>query len=341
MRSRLFSAALGLALAGCREQAVAPAPLAPAPLPAPQAVPQRSDAACQAPPDLPSARVKLRAATGQLRIGVLAGLKDADEDNVASLKKLVAELKRRGADVLLADGDLGDNPDEQETLLGVLTESGLPLLAVAGNREVRSELDAAEAELRKKGARIVDLSHERIVELGDATVVGLPGAFERRLLHADGACVYGQKDLDALQDALGRVAQPAILVAALPPRGQDAKALDVTEGQNVGDPRLNALLRRAPFGVFGQVWESGGRAIDSAGKPVPQATEVEQLYLNPGAADRTPWPMEGGTMAQGQVALLSIRGGKASWEKISLPPEEPATPATGAQKRGALEDEKR
>ncbi|HEX4384546.1 MAG TPA: hypothetical protein VH083_16405 [Myxococcales bacterium] len=317
MPSRLFAAVAALALAGCREQTVTPVQPAAAPVPAPQAVPQRSDAACQASPDLPSAHVKLRAPSGQLRIGVLAGLKDADDDNVASLKKLVAELKRRGADVLLADGDLGDNPDEQETLLGVLAESGLPLLAVAGNREVRSELDAAEAELRKKGAHIVDLSHERIVELGDATVVGLPGAFERRLLHADGACVYGQKDLDALADALTHVAQPAILVAALPPRGQDAKALDVSEGQNVGDPRLNALLRRAPFGVFGQVWESGGRAIDAAGKPVPQGTEVDQLYLNPGAADRTPWPMADGTMAQGQAALLTIHGSKASWEKIA------------------------
>jgi len=107
--------------------------------------------------------------------------------------------------------------------------------------EPTSALDPlAEAELRKKGGKIVDLSHERIVELGDATVVGLPGAFERRQLHADGACVYGQKDLDALAEALNHVAQPAILVAALPPRGQDAKGLDVSEGQNVGDPRLVA-----------------------------------------------------------------------------------------------------
>jgi hypothetical protein len=321
MPSRTFYAVAALALSGCRKQAAAPAPQPPAPLPAPQATPQRSDASCQAPPDAPSARVKLRAASGQVRIGALAGLKDADDDNLVVLKKLVAELKRRGADVLLADGDLGDNPDEQETLLGVLVETGLPVLAVAGNREVRSDLDAAEAELRRKGARIVDLSHERIVELGDATVVGLPGAFERRQLHADGACVYGQKDLDALAEALTHVAQPAVLVAALPPRGQDAKALDVSEGQNVGDPRLAALLRRAPFGIFAQVWESGGRAIDSAGKPVPQGTEVAQLYLNPGAADRTPWPMADGSTASGQAAMLTIRDKKGSWEKIAVAEE--------------------
>src|SRR5205085_3695391 len=133
----------------------------------------------------------------------------------AFIRRLVAELARRGADVLVADGDLGDNADEQETLLGTLTESGLPVLAVAGNREVRSELDAAEAELRKKGARIVDLSHVRVADLGDATVVGLPGTFDRRQLHSEGACVYVQRDIDAVSAALDRIAPPVVVVAAV------------------------------------------------------------------------------------------------------------------------------
>src|SRR5512144_132052 len=179
MRSAIAAVAL-LALAACREKAApAPAP-APTPVPPRPVQPLRSDAACAAPFDSPGAREKLRAPSGEVKIGALAGLKDADEDNVAFIRRLVAELRRRGAEVLIADGDLGDNPDEQETLLGALTDSGLPVLAVAGNREVRSELDAAEGELRKKGARIVDLSHTRVVDLGDVTVVGLPGTFERR-----------------------------------------------------------------------------------------------------------------------------------------------------------------
>src|SRR5207302_11018080 len=164
-RSRAISAAAALALAGCRDKTPAPAPPPPAPAPFPQAAPQRSDVACAAPFDVPGAREKIRAAAGQVRIGALAGLKDAEEDNLAHLRLLLAELKRRGAEVLVADGDLGDNPDEQETLLGALAETGLPVLAVAGNREVRSELDAAETELRKKGARIIDLSHTRAVDL--------------------------------------------------------------------------------------------------------------------------------------------------------------------------------
>src|SRR4030088_2523960 len=127
---RAISAAAALALAGCRDKAPAPAIPPPVPAPAPQAAPQRSDAACEAPLDSPGAREKLRPPQGQVRIGALAGLKEADDENVAHLRKLVAELKRRGAEVLIADGDLGDNPDEQETLLGVLTESGLPVLAV-------------------------------------------------------------------------------------------------------------------------------------------------------------------------------------------------------------------
>ena len=317
-RHSAISAAAALALTGCREKAVPPPAPVPAPLtPTPQATPLRSDAACTAPLDAPGSREKIREKKGEVRIGVLGGLKDADEDNVAYIKKLVAELKRRGAEVLVADGDLGDNADEQETLLGALTESGLPVIAVAGNREVRSELDAAEAELRKKGARILDLSHTRIVDLGDAALFGLPGAFERRQLHSDGACIYVGKDIDALATALEHFqTAPTVLVSAVPPRGQDAKSLDVSEGQNLGDPRLVALLKKAPFGIFGQVWESGGRAVDGKGQPVRQDAESDQLYLNPGAADHTPWPMADGSTVAGQAALLIVRGKRASWERI-------------------------
>ena len=303
-------------LIGCREKALPPPATQPAPSPVRQVSPLRSDAACAAPFDAPGAREKVRAATGELKIGVLAGLKDADDENVTWIRKLTAELKRRGADVIVVAGDLGDNPDEQETLLGVVADTGLPVLVVAGNREVRSDLDAAEAEVRKKGGRIVDLSRTRVVELGDATVVGLPGTFERRQLHADGACIYVQRDIDAVGAALDRIHPPAVLVAAVPPRGQDAKALDVSEGQNVGDPRLSPLLQKAPFGIFGQVWESGGKAVDGRGVPIPAGVESERLYLNPGAADRTPWPMSDGTTVAGQAALLTVRGRRASWERI-------------------------
>jgi len=304
------------AVVACREK-VAPLAAAPtAPTVALQTSPLRTDAACAAPFDAPGTREKLRAATGQLRIGALAGLKDADEDNVAWIRKLVAELKSRGAEVLIAAGDLGDNPDEQETLLGAVAESGLPVIAVAGNREVRSELDAAEGALRKKGARIIDLSHTRIVDLGDATVVGLPGAFERRQLHAEGACMYAQREIDAVATVLDRLPRPTLLVAAVPPRGQDARALDVSEGQNVGDPRLSPLLQKAQFAIFGQVWESGGRAIDGRGAPVPPKTDSPRLYLNPGAADRTPWPMADGSTVSGQAALLTVHGRNATWEQV-------------------------
>src|SRR5260370_33770279 len=299
MRKTALAAAL--ALAGCREKAAPPPAPAPLPAPQPQAAPQRSAADCEAPLDAPGSREKLRERKGEVRIGVLAGLKEADEDNLVWLRRLVAELKRRSADVIVAAGAVGATADEQETLLGALVESGLPVVAAAGNREVRGELDAAENELRKKGARIVALSHTRIVDLGDATLVGLPGAFERRQLHADGACIYVQKDIEAVASALEHVQQPAVLVAAVPPRGTDKKALDASEGQNLGDARLNVLLRRAPFGIFGQVWEAGGRAVDRPGKPVRGPTAAEPPYPKPRAPhppappphDRAPPPPQG------------------------------------------------
>jgi len=180
------------------------------------------------------------------------------------------------------------------------------------------------SEARKKGAKVWDLSHTRVVDAGDALIVGLPGTMDRRLLHADGACVYVQRDLDALAAWLDRLPAkepPAVLVMAVPPRGRDRSALDVSEGQNVGDARIVPLLtsRRAPFGIFGQVWESGGRAIDARGAPVPPGTVSDQLYLNPGAADRTNWPLADGTRVAGQAALLVLRGRQGTAEIVRLP----------------------
>ena len=131
-------------------------------------------------------------------------------------------------------------------------------------------------------------------------------------------------NLDALAAFLDRLPAkepPAVLVMAVPPRGRDRSALDVSEGQNVGDPRILPLLtlKRAPFGIFGQVWESGARAIDGAQAPLAPGASSEQLYLNPGAADRTPWPMAGGTKVAGQATLLTIQGRRAKAEIVRLP----------------------
>jgi hypothetical protein len=325
---RFFLATIALAAACTSKPAPPEAPPATPPA-APQAgagpQQQRSDLACAAPLDAPSSREKVRPPSGQIKVGVLAGLKDADDDNVAHLRALVAAVRDKGAEVLVADGDVGDNPDEQETLLGVLADTGLPLLVVAGNREVRTDLDAAETALRKRGARLWDLSHTRLVDLGDVLVIGIPGTMERRQVHADGACVYVQKDLDAAAALLDRLSgTPALLAMALPPRGHHARALDVSENQNVGDPRILPLLtaRRARFGVFGQVWESGGRAVDGAGNPLAAGDWADQLYVNPGAADRTPWPMADGSTVAGQAAVITIEGKRAQMELVRLAPQQ-------------------
>src|SRR3989440_520092 len=230
---RRVSALIVLAVLACREKAVTPLAPATPPVPGRQVSALRSDPACAAPFDAPGAREKLRTATGELKIGALAGLKHADEENVAFIRRLAAAL-------------------------------------------------------------------------------------ERRQLHSEGACVYVQKDIEAVSAALDRITPPAIFVAAVPPRGQDVRALDVSEGQNLGDPRLSQLLQKAQFGIFGQVWESGGRAVDGRGAPVPPKTEVAQLYLNPGAAERQDWPMADGTSVAGQAALLTVHGRKAAWEVVRL-----------------------
>src|SRR5205823_9155108 len=87
-------------------------------------------------------------------------------------------------------------------------------------------------------------------------------------------------------------------------------------GPERGRPRILPLLtlKRAPFGIFGQVWESGARAIDGAQAPLAPGASSEQLHLNPGAADRPPWPMAGGTKVAGQATVLTIQGRRATAE---------------------------
>jgi hypothetical protein len=188
---------------------------------------------------------------------------------------------------------------------------------------VRTDLDAAEAVVRKR-AQLIDLSHTRVVDLGDALVIGLPGVFERRLLRADGACQYVQADLDALASFLDKLPQgapPALLVAAVPPHGEGPRALDFSDGQNVGEMRFIPLLTstRARFGLFGQVWEAGGSAVDGQDRPVASGAFSNQLYVNLGAADRTPWPMNDGTTASGLATLITIKGRQAAYETIREP----------------------
>lgn len=323
--SRCAPAAAAL-MAGCTHDA--PPPVTPGPqtntaqAPAPQQS-GRSDPACVAPFDA-SSKLTLRQAKGELKLGVLAGLKDSEDDNVKQARALADELKRRGAELLVAAGDVGDTVEAQLSLLGALTATGLPLFVLPGNREVRSDLDGVVTELRRRGNTVIDLSRTRAADLGDAVLVSLPGTFEKKQLRADGACVYVQADLDALASFLDKrpaIAPPALLVAAVPPRGNGQQALDVTEGQNVGDPRLLALLspQRAPFGIFGQVWEAGGRGIDGEQKAVAQGTGSTQLYVNPGAADSTAWPMSDGSTSHGLAALMTIHGRNASYEVVRAP----------------------
>ncbi len=344
------------------------------PLQAP-ANPGRSDPACLAPLESAAAHAQLRPARGQLVLGVMSGFKDASDDNLTHLRALASELRKRGAELLIADGDLGDNSGAQEEILGALAGSegpplpplgvlpasnardggvtsahetaaaapsanpanplpaqpgaiagsaSIPILVLAGNRELRTDLDAAEAALRKRGAQIFDLSHTRAIDLGDALIVGVPGVFERRLLRADGACLYTQADLDALAgylDKLPPTAPPALLVAAVPPHGEGAQALDFSDAQNLGELRFIPLLTstRARFGVFGQVWEAGGRAVDGQGHAIAPQQPASQLYVNPGAADRTPWPMDDGSTSRGQAILLTLRGRQASFDIVREP----------------------
>src|SRR5437588_7614246 len=109
MRCSSVACAVTALLFACQRPAPAPAaapsaerPAERAPTPAIPAAPGRSDEHCVGPLETPGTAAPLRPRAGKLVIGVLAGLKDTRDENLASLRTLVAELKRRGAEALIA-----------------------------------------------------------------------------------------------------------------------------------------------------------------------------------------------------------------------------------------------
>jgi len=94
----------------------------------------------------------------------------------------------------------------------------------------------------------------------------------------------------------------------------------------VGDPDLAVAIAEAkiPFGVFGHILESGGRATDLLGKkPVKPGQAVPALYVNPGPAFADPWGLNGGGVSRGMAAILTIRGGKGEWQQVKAGAPDP------------------
>ena len=281
-----------------------------------------------------------------VRIGVLSDIKEDSPENIANLKNFVQWFTEKDVQLILVAGDTGETQAQIENALSVVTEAQVPVFAIIGNREGRHTFNQAMDALHKRHPNMFNLNEVRRIHTAEVDILSLPGYFNSRFIHAEDGCQYQASDLALLQSMVDATKQqPTLLVSHGGPKQQGPLALDYTStGDNVGDPELARFMAETniAFGVFGNIHEAGGKATNLAGDSViAPNTLASSLYLNPGAADAVRWSMNDKSESVGMAAILTLQGGKASYDvlRISLPgakkKAEPKVKAKGKEKAKA------
>jgi Icc-related predicted phosphoesterase len=260
---------------------------------------------------------------GKLVLGVLGPINEDSGQNLYVLKRYLQFFKEQGAQAVLVSGDIGEVAAGIQRALEVVAESGVPVLAVAGNRECGLDFKKGMARAQKSHPNLVNMNVVRLVEFKEAAVVSVPGYHDPNFISCAAGCRYDQGTLDEAVKAAKEAKAPVILLSHGPPKGAGNKALDyAVNGGNVGDADLNKTIAAAgiTFGIFSNIKEAGARATDLEGTAVvPQDKPVKALFLNPGPADSTRWEMNDKTPAYGFAATLTITGKDASWKLYRSP----------------------
>ncbi len=255
---------------------------------------------------------------GELRIGVLTDIKDASEGNIANLKKFAKWFTAKKVNFVVVAGDTGENAGDIVKALSTLAELNVPVLNIIGNRENIHCFDKALATLKETSPNFFNLNQIRLVDTGIADIVSMPGYFNPSFIHADKGCPYYPADVAATGEIVAKADSKVILVSHGSFKQDGAEGIDRTsENANVGDPELTKLVKEKaiPFGIFGNIHEAGGRAVNFEGtKVLAQGEAFDALYLNAGPVDSVRWTMNDESTSDGMAALMTVKDGKASYE---------------------------
>lgn len=268
------------------------------------------------------------AAKGPVRIGVLSGIKDLEPETQEALEGFFAEFKKQQVAAVILGGDTAEAPDNLEKVYAFLvTQTDVPLLAIAGNSERGGAHHYAIKKARVGHANLLDLNIVRRFDGEGFDVVSLGGYYDKRFMRMAGGCSYTAADVEAVQTVAKECDDPVLFLAHGPPRQSGQKAIDyVPEAGNVGDPELTRAIVAAkiPFGVFGHILEAGGKACDLKGNPLPENKLAKALYLNPGPANPLPWKLNSGQTSYGLAAVLTVEGKQAKYQLLKAPKKAPA-----------------
>ena len=255
------------------------------------------------------------------RLGVLGNIKEFSAANQKALKEYVLFFKKRKVDAIVVTGDIGESELGIYSALKALSEAGVPVLALTGNRENGGDFQRATDRL----PGVINLNKIRLVRMDDHHIVSVPGYYDPNYIHAKGGCLYGEAELSEVQAALHAARnRPTLVVSHGPHLQRGPRATDVvSEGDHVGNVELTKLFETAQvkFGVASNIQEAGGRATNRDGTlAISQNTFTRELFFNPGGADRSvAWKMLSGQFAHGMVGFMTLRGPMAAHEVVYLP----------------------
>lgn len=271
---------------------------------------------------LSGARAKVRrvegpAVAGEVRLGVISGIKELDKATRASLDEFFAKFKAAKVEGVLLGGDSAENELDLEDVLAYVAAQDLPTYAVIGNWESRAPFNRAIRAVAKDHPNLVNLDLVRHLEAEAFDVVSLGGYSDKGYVKGSGACLYKPADAATIVKFAQEAKHPVVLLMHGPPQQKGKEAIDFVPGAgNVGDKDVTAAIVEAKiaFGVHGHILEAGGRATDLAGKPLAAGKPHPQLFLNPGGASALPWKMNDGKTSYGLAAILTLKGKTASYE---------------------------
>ena len=243
-------------------------------------------------------------------LGVLGATKDAYPGTLANLDHFLAAFAQEGVDVIIVAGDIGYAPEDIAKVLERLALSGRLVVAITGNAEPIRSFHSAIIDVTRRHQNLIDGNLVRLIQLGPASLVTVPGYFDERFMAAEEGCLYDGDDLEALDPMIEAADSPVVLVSHGPPRGAGEHAIDVAfDAGHVGDPSLRDLMERhaIDMGLFSHILECGGRAVDSeSGESVAPETWSAQALLNVGAATSLEQDMHDGTSRHGMAAIVQL-----------------------------------
>jgi len=138
------------------------------------------------------ATVKVRrdseAKKGPVKLGVLAGIKDAEPETRAALKTFLSAFGAADVEAILIGGDTAEQPEQLEQVYEFLVQmTTRPMLSTTGNTERAGSHNYAIAKQRKAGhTQLLNGGLLRRYDGAGFDMVSLSGCHDKTFLHLSG-----------------------------------------------------------------------------------------------------------------------------------------------------------